>query len=109
MKSLLVSLLLLGNAVTGLHACAKKRIPRYDRPVYSFDTDQMLFRYKFDQIILDLTDPEDLAYVKGAIVFHPEDFEEFTRIYIGGCKEWDSSMELIEAGDQIKKSTESVN
>jgi hypothetical protein len=71
-----------------LWGCGAKKIPEFHRPVFVLDNrdpQHVVLRYKNDAIILEINDPQ----LKGSVVFLPDDFIEFGKIYMGGCVQWD--------------------
>ena len=102
MKNLSAIISLLGVLTLGMWACQSTKIPRFDRPIYSLDNlvhHDIRLRFKFDQEIISATDPR----ARGAIVFLPDDFARFTQVYLGSCKEWDPSLELVDSDELIEQ------
>jgi hypothetical protein len=90
-------------ALLSISACGPKPIPEFNRPIFSLDNrdpKNIVLRYKNNQIVIDIAD----VRARGGVFFLPDDFTEFARIYVAGCKEWDSSIKLKMSDKVIKDS-----
>ncbi len=102
MKNLSAIISLFGVLTLGLWACGAKKIPRFDRPIYALDNldpNEIKLRYKYDQEVVAAND----VSMRGGVCFRPDDFVEFTKTYIAGCKEWDPSLELVDSDTLLKE------
>lgn len=106
MKNLSAILSLLGVLTLSMWACGSKKIPRFDRPIYSLDNliqDNIRLRFKFDQDIIQATDPR----ARGAVVFLYDDFIDFTEVYISKCEKWSEDSELVTANELLRGASSS--
>lgn len=82
-----------------LASCGSVKVPRYDGPIYAFDVDDQVFRYRLTVDVISAKDER----TRGATVFMGDDFAKFLHPYIFGCLKWDPSIPLQDVDLAIKE------
>ena len=78
-------------------SCGSRQIPRFDRPIYSFDVSGGVVRYKKNVDVISVLDPR----LDNAVVFLQDDFVKFVEVYVGGCLKFDPNLPKAEANQVV--------